>query len=55
MLLCMKKTGPFVPQLISDIAHWTLRYYHVSQLTLPLTLLILWEIPNILYFDEETI
>lgn len=46
MLLCMKKIGPSVPQLISDIAHWTLRYFHVSQQTLPPTLLIFWENPE---------
>jgi hypothetical protein len=34
MLLCTKKTGPCVPKLISDTAHWILRYYyHVIQLT----------------------
>jgi hypothetical protein len=44
----MKKTGPSVPQLISDIALWTLRYYHVSQLTV----LLQWEI---LYFGAKAI
>jgi hypothetical protein len=34
MLLCMKRTGPCVLQLISDTVRWILRYsYHVSQVT----------------------
>jgi hypothetical protein len=36
MLLCMKRTGPYVPQLISDTARWILRYcYLVGQVTCP--------------------